>query len=230
MSEIILLLCASNKKLQTTKKVLTKYSECLFATLLEEEERKQSSNEIIKINCLERDGTLIRHIINAMRHPDEKFILPEDFNNWGPLIEETRYWNLENLEKNIMGMAPVATLPSTILVALHGTLTFGKQGFSTDVNFRKIHRILVNGKMSECRQVFGETLNQGRDGDMGEDRYTSRIYLKHTSLEQAFDMLALNGYTLVTASAHAPSPNAFSQYKDEQECYMHYSQFTFQKL
>jgi hypothetical protein len=230
MGDIILLLCASNKNILTTRKIITKYPECLFATLLQESEGKEESqNEIIKLNCLERDAALIRHIINALRHPQEKFLLPDDFSNYDLLIEEIRYWHLDNLEKQIATLISTNATPSSILIAYHGTLTFGKQGFSTDVNFRKIHRILVSVKMSDCRQVFGDTLNQGRDGDMGEDRYTSRVYLKHTFLEQAFDYLAANGYSLITASSHTPAPNAFTQHKDEQECYMHYSQFTFQK-
>ena len=42
-----------------------------------------------------------------------------------------------------------------------------------------------------CREVFGDTLNESRDPDRGGtmDRYTSRFFLKHTSLEQAFDAL-----------------------------------------
>lgn len=46
-------------------------------------------------------------------------------------------------------------------------------------------------KVNLCREVFGDTLNESRDPDRGGtmDRYTSRFFLKHTSLEQAFDAL-----------------------------------------
>lgn len=39
--------------------------------------------------------------------------------------------------------------------------------------------------------MFGDSLNESRDPDRGGtmDRYTSRFFLKHTSLEQAFDAL-----------------------------------------
>ena len=43
-----------------------------------------------------------------------------------------------------------------------------------------------------CREVFTDTLNESRDPDRGgQDRYSSRFFLKHTSLEQAFDMVLL---------------------------------------
>ena len=49
-----------------------------------------------------------------------------------------------------------------------------------------------------CREVFGDTLNESRDPDRGGtmDRYTSRFFLKHTSLEQAFDALLDAGFYL----------------------------------
>ena len=49
-----------------------------------------------------------------------------------------------------------------------------------------------------CREVFGDTLNESRDPDRGGtmDRYTSRFFLKHTSLEQAFDSLLDAGFYL----------------------------------
>lgn len=43
---------------------------------------------------------------------------------------------------------------------------------ANDVNFRKIARVLVSGKVSLCREVFGDSLNENRDPDRGveEDR------------------------------------------------------------
>ena len=52
--------------------------------------------------------------------------------------------------------------------------------------------------MHLCREVFGETLNESRDPDHGQtDRYTSRFFLKHTFLEQAFDMLSEASFFMV---------------------------------
>lgn len=53
------------------------------------------------------------------------------------------------------------------------------------MKFRKLQRILVCGKVTLCRDVFGDTLNDSRDPDRDEyERYTSRLYLKHQSLEK----------------------------------------------
>ena len=74
---------------------------------------------------------------------------------------------------------------------------FGRDGLA-DVKFRKISRILVCGRVHLCREVFGETLNESRDPDHGQtDRYTSRFFLKHTFLEQAFDMLSEASFSMV---------------------------------
>jgi len=85
----------------------------------------------------------------------------------------------------------------TINIGYRGTFAFGKDGLS-DVKFRKLTRILVHGKVMLCREVFGDTLNESRDPDRGGtmDRYTSRFFLKHTSLEQAFDALLDAGFYL----------------------------------
>lgn len=77
-------------------------------------------------------------------------------------------------------------------------LAFGRDGLA-DVKFRKISRILVCGRVHLCREVFGETLNESRDPDHGQtDRYTSRFFLKHTFLEQAFDMLSEASFLMVS--------------------------------
>ena len=49
-----------------------------------------------------------------------------------------------------------------------------------------------------AREVFGDTLNESRDPDRGgtNDRYTSRYFLKHSSIEQAFDALLDAGFYL----------------------------------
>uniref|UniRef100_A0AC34QBJ4 Potassium channel tetramerisation-type BTB domain-containing protein n=1 Tax=Panagrolaimus sp. JU765 TaxID=591449 RepID=A0AC34QBJ4_9BILA len=227
----VTVICSGTQKIQTTKAVLRKFPESLFSKLLEEAEKTQFDENNLKIDCAERDPFLIRQIINALRHPKNEFVLPDNFHQFDELKNEIDYLNLPELADQIgqINQSDANGGTSTITVAYHGTLAFGKQGMAADVNFRKIHRILVCGKMSDCRQIFGDALNQGRDGDMGEDRYTSRVYLKHTFLEQAFDALALSGYNLISATQHTPSPSISHHHKDEQDCYMHYAQYVFQK-
>lgn len=59
-------------------------------------------------------------------------------------------------------------------------------------------------------------------------RYTSRLFLKHTSLEQAFDTLAVHGFRLICASAHAPSTFRDAGRVGE-EFFKHYTQFVFER-
>lgn len=71
-----------------------------------------------------------------------------------------------------------------ITLGYRGTFAFGRDG-QADVKFRKLHRILVCGKATLCREVFADTLNESRDPDReGAERYTARLYLKHQCLER----------------------------------------------
>lgn len=118
-----------------------------------------------------------------------------------------------------------------ITVGYRGTFAFGRDGLA-DVKFRKLSRIIVCGKVSLCREVFKDTLNESRDPDRGEfDRYTSRFFLKHSFLEQAFDMLQEEGFTLVgscgsgTNSAGEVKPGLDT----EESKWQHYNEFIFER-
>lgn len=117
-----------------------------------------------------------------------------------------------------------------IVVGYRGTFAFGRDGLA-DVKFRKISRILVCGRVHLCREVFGETLNESRDPDHGQtDRYTSRFFLKHTFLEQAFDMLSEGAFLMVgcAASGCSSSTSEMSKQTDNEENrWLHYNEFVF---
>lgn len=119
-----------------------------------------------------------------------------------------------------------------ITVGYRGSFAFGKDVLS-DVKFRKITRILVCGRVTLCRDVFGATLNESRDPDHGEtDRYTARFYLKHSSIEQAFDMLQDQGFYLASScasgTAGTQSPNDLKPGVDAEESrWNHYNEFVF---
>lgn len=88
----------------------------------------------------------------------------------------------------------------------------------------------VCGRVALCRDVFGETLNESRDPDHGQtERYTSRFFLKHFFLEQAFDMLIEQGFKLVascgsgTAGAAELKPGVDA----EENRWNHYNEFVF---
>jgi len=121
----------------------------------------------------------------------------------------------------------------TIVIGYRGTFAFGKDGLS-DVKFRKLTRILVHGKVNLCREVFGDTLNESRDPDRGGtlDRYTSRFFLKHTSLEQGFDALLDAGFYLGgccgTGTATASSgPDLKPGMDTEENRWNHFNEFVF---
>jgi hypothetical protein len=116
-----------------------------------------------------------------------------------------------------------------IVVGYRGTFQFGRDGL-TDVKFRKISRILVSGRVSICREVFGDTLNESRDPDRGtSDRYSARFFLKHAFIEQAFDALQEASFRMVgacgsgTNSAGETKPGMDS----EENRWNHYNEFIF---
>ena len=60
-----------------------------------------------------------------------------------------------------------------------------------------------DGKKLCLTRYQQDTLNESRDPDRGldGDRYTSRYFLKHSSLEQAFDQLCASGFRMVRLSS-----------------------------
>ncbi|XP_078683120.1 BTB/POZ domain-containing protein KCTD12-like [Branchiostoma floridae x Branchiostoma belcheri] len=126
--------------------------------------------------------------------------------------------------------------PGFITIGYCGTFAFGPNGV-TDVKFRKLARIFVCGKVNVAREVFADTLNESRDPDRGmPDRYTSRFYLKHTYLEQAFDMLAEAGFRLASAAANGTAygsvqsgPGSTGGVHEAERAWSHYNEFVFQR-
>lgn len=118
-----------------------------------------------------------------------------------------------------------------IIVGYRGTFANGRDGLA-DVKFRKISRILVCGRVQLMREVFGDTLNESRDPDHGvSDRYTSRFFLKHTFLEQAFDTLLESNFALVAAAATGTNSTFDKDNKvqqdNEENKWLHYNEFVF---
>ncbi|XP_053202672.1 BTB/POZ domain-containing protein KCTD12-like [Panonychus citri] len=130
--------------------------------------------------------------------------------------------------------SPISTVPGQIsgyiTIGYRGSFGFGKDGLA-DVKFRKLTRILVAGKVILCREVFGDTLNESRDPDhtAGQDRYTSRFYLKHQILEQAFDALMENGFRCVASCGSGTSGgDSLKPGVDaEENRWNHYNEFVF---
>nr|CDJ84601.1 Potassium channel domain containing protein [Haemonchus contortus] len=161
---------------------------------------------------IDRDGPLFSHILNYLR--TEKLILPEGFSETSRLRNEIEFYEIEKLRNELVpqlttltsikpklsngGLYPTNETGGYITLGYRGTFAFGRDG-QADVKFRKLHRILVCGRATLCREVFGETLNESRDpgGPDDGERYTSRLYLKHQCLERACDVMAEKGFKLV---------------------------------
>ncbi|XP_031800193.1 BTB/POZ domain-containing protein KCTD12-like isoform X3 [Sarcophilus harrisii] len=101
-----------------------------------------------------------------------------------------------------------------ITLGYRGSYTLGRDS-QTDAKFRRVARIMVCGKISLAKEVFGETLNESRDPDRPPERYTSRYYLKFNYLEQAFDKLATAGFHMVTSNSTGTCACAQDQADDK---------------
>ncbi|ELU12980.1 hypothetical protein CAPTEDRAFT_134287 [Capitella teleta] len=174
---------------------------------------------------LDRDGVLFRYVLDYLRN--QKLVLPENFHEKERLKQEADFFKLPTMSKCI-GAVPQSRENGSILVGYRGTFAFGRDGLA-DVKFRKLGRLLVCGRISLCREVFGDSLNESRDPDRGSiDRYTSRFFLKHTFLEQAFDNLIEAGFQL--SGSCGSGTNSAGEVKPgmDEECkWNHYNEFIF---
>ncbi len=196
---------------------------------------------------LDRDGVLFRYILDYLRN--QKLVLPESFQEKERLKLEAECFKLPNMIQYInqadVGKSTAALSlnctnagggtgvgsrePGFIVVGYRGTFAFGRDGLA-DVKFRKLTRILVSGRVSLCREAFGDNLNESRDPDRGtDDRYTSRYFLKSNALEQAFDQLQEAGFRL--AGCCGSGTNSSGEVKpgmdSEEHKWNHYNEFIF---
>ncbi|XP_016840419.1 BTB/POZ domain-containing protein KCTD16 [Nasonia vitripennis] len=184
---------------------------------------------------VDRDGVLFRYVLDFLRN--QALVLPEGFRERARLRQEASFYGLGNLDKAIQEQSAGGEASSLqqkrgyITVGYRGSFAFGREGL-TDVKFRKLSRILVCGRVALCRDVFGETLNESRDPDHGmSDRYTSRFFLKHSSIEQAFDMLQEQGFKLVASCGSGTAGGNQAGLKPgvdfEENRWNHYNEFVF---
>ena len=110
---------------------------------------------------IDRDGVLFRYVLDYLR--TQALALPDAFRERERLKQEAIYYKLPGLAE---AAHSAARQSGYITVGYRGSFAFGRDGLA-DVKFRKITRILVCGKVTLCRNVFGETLNESRDPDHG---------------------------------------------------------------
>ncbi|KAK7097651.1 BTB/POZ domain-containing protein KCTD12-like [Littorina saxatilis] len=235
----------------TTLDTLLKQPGSLLASLFKQDSDKAHLVKDSKGKVfIDRDGVLFRYVLDYLRNL--KLVLPENFHERDRLKQEAEYYQLPELISSL-SMAPKPSIlpplggfqqltgnvsaPTSgkstgfITLGYRGTFAFGRDGLA-DVKFRKLSRLIVCGRVSLCRDVFKDTLNESRDPDRGDDdRYTGRYFLKHTFLEQAFDMLQEEGFVLVgscgsgTNSAGEVKPGLDT----EEAKWQHYNEFVFER-
>ncbi|KAG0432530.1 hypothetical protein HPB47_020760 [Ixodes persulcatus] len=189
---------------------------------------------------VDRDGPLFRFILDFLR--SGRLLLPEEFRELARLKAEAEYFKMDtlvaclsatsDLQVPASSLIPFPGQPGYITLGYRGTFAFGRDGLA-DVKFRKLTRILVCGKVTVCREVFGDSLNESRDPDRGQDdRYTSRFFLKHNSLEQAFDSLQESRFRCVCACGSGTSCGGSGEplkpgMDSEENRWNHYNEFVF---
>ncbi|XP_055382911.1 BTB/POZ domain-containing protein KCTD12 [Condylostylus longicornis] len=176
---------------------------------------------------LDRDGVLFRYILDYLR--DKQLNLPEGFREKVRLRMEAEHFQLIGMIESMKELSEIRPT-GCITIGYRGSFQFGKDGLA-DVKFRKLSRILVCGRVALCREVFGDTLNESRDPDHGgPDRYTSRFFLKHCFIEQAFDMLNDCGFKL-SGSCGSGTAGSAAELKpgvdSEENRWNHYNEFVF---
>lgn len=239
----------------TSISTLTKEPDSLLGQIFEGESNTKLVKDSKGKYFIDRDGVLFRYILDFLRN--QKIVLPENFHEKDRLRNEADYFKLPDMVKSIVAtyisgrLSPVPhhrLMPSSAHNSVHstssegkpcgvitlgyrGTFAFGRDGLA-DVKFRKLSRIIVCGRVSLCREVFKDTLNESRDPDRGcSDRYTSRFFLKHSFLEQAFDMLQEEGFKLAgTCGSGTNNAGEVKPGMDTEEAkWQHYSEFVFER-
>uniref|UniRef100_A0A146KJJ7 BTB/POZ domain-containing protein KCTD16 n=2 Tax=Lygus hesperus TaxID=30085 RepID=A0A146KJJ7_LYGHE len=175
---------------------------------------------------VDRDGVLFRYILDYLR--SGSLVLPDCFREKERLKREALHYGLNTMADSLEGQKKNC---GYITIGYRGSFQFGRDGL-TDVKFRKISRILVCGRVAICRTVFGESLNESRDPDhLCSDRYTARFFLKHSSIEQAFDQLQENGFRMTgscgSGTAGASAADLKPGVDQEENRWNHYNEFVF---
>jgi hypothetical protein len=149
----------------TRKETLGREAGSVLAKLIGAEEGQPTRDSKGRL-FIDRDGVLFRYVLDYLR--TKALALPDAFRERERLKQEAIYYNLPGLAE---AAHSAARQSGYITVGYRGSFAFGRDGLA-DVKFRKITRILVCGRVTLCRDVFGETLNESRDPDHGlPDRY-----------------------------------------------------------
>lgn len=213
----------------------------LFAT------KKDNSNDLARDlrgrYFIDRDGFLFRYVLDYLR--DKHVVLPDHFPEKGRLRREAEYFQLPELVKILTDdkrtddyfhsdydepsqgsdhrlypsyLDPRDRRHGFITVSYKGSCTAGRDG-PADPKARGLPKIFICGRLGLAKEVFGDTLHEGRDPDgRVQDRYATRLLLKFKHLERAFDMLAESGFQIVACNSSLTAPFASQQTDDKVWC------------
>lgn len=226
MTESVIELNVGGVFYTSSLETLTKESESLLGEIFSG--RTTVPKDAKGKHFIDRDGVLFRYILDYLRNGS--ITLPESFKEKERLRQEAAFFRLPGMVETISNDRLSTKNKGCITVGYRGSFQFGRDGLA-DVKFRKISRILVCGRVTLCRDVFGETLNESRDPDHGvTERYTSRFFLKHSFIEQAFDNLFEQGFRMVGSCGSGTAGSA-AELKpgvdSEENRWNHYNEFVF---
>lgn len=235
MSTQIVSLNVGGTIFMTTRETLAKSGDSLLADVTSSFPLRDEAGRPF----LDRDPEMFRLILDYLR--SDRLNLPRDFKDSRRLRAEAEHYGLTGLLSCLVASSRIGSAsssggherggPAAVTVGYRGTFAFGRDGLA-DVKFRKLSRILVHGRGNICREVFEDSLNESRDPNHGgEDRYSSRYFLKHTALEQAFENLLAHGFTLVASCGSGTNSYGFNDNKpgqdSEEHKWQHYNEFIF---
>lgn len=177
---------------------------------------------------IDRDGVLFRFVLDFLRN--SRLTLPDSFDEKERLLAESEYYQMKGLSRSLKqqivkrGGKDGKKTTGYLSLCVRGSYAFGRDGVA-DVKFRKLQRILVCGNVAIAREVFAESLNETRDPDRDEGRYTNRFFLKHSHLEKAFDHLYETGFYLISSCAGGAGFDAES----EETKWNHFNDYVFHR-
>lgn len=184
----------------TTVLTLTKIKDSLLGKVFSGKEKAFEKDSTGK-HFIDRDGLLFRYILDFLR--TRKIHLPDDFDELERLKDEADYYELEEMRRQLElfreSLSPKFD-ENCGHISLHvrRTFAFGRSG-QADIKFRKMRRILICGRVSLCKEVFGASLNETRDPNPHRLRYTNRFFLKFNQIEKAFTLLGNAGFEMVSS-------------------------------
>ncbi|EDO38835.1 predicted protein, partial [Nematostella vectensis] len=179
---------------------------------------------------IDRDGFLFRYILDYLR--SKALHIPEKFDEIERLKMEADFYELEDLRQRLDRLTSGEISPKISEGGKHGyislhirsTFAFGRSG-QADVNFRKLQRICVCGRVSLLKEAFGDSLNMTRDPNQNAMHYTSRFYLKYNQLERAFMQLHSSGFEIV--SSEGGKTGDVASPKSDEEKWEHFTIYYF---